>query len=303
MNIRYRLEYIAVRIFYSVVKAMPKLMSIKIGRALGALSFYCIRKRLAIAHTNLDRAFSGTLSYGQRSAIIRRLLRMLGEALIESVIFSQQDIARNVTIEGSEHLDRAIKLHRGALILVPHFGIWELASHVFGSYLTNASVIYKALKNPYVDDFLVGLRKKSNLDLLPSRDALRLVLRNLRKGYAVGLLFDQNAGREGIPASFFGQTAFTHSAPAVFALKTGCTVLPAYMIEDAGFRKHRLVIGRPFPLISTGNKEADIMANTQQYNDFLEALVRRHPEKWFGWLHRRWKIPRTLAQEPENTDA
>ena len=111
------------------------------------------------------------------------------------------------------------------------------------------------------------------------------------------LCLDLLAG-PGIKATFFGKTAFTYAAPASFALKTGCSVLPAYLEPLPQFRRYRLVIEAPFPLIRTGDQEQDILANTQQYNDWLEKLVRARPELWFGWLHQRWKIPSTSADDP-----
>ena len=286
---RYILEYIGLRLFCFLVRLLPQHMTITLGQKIGIMSRRLLKKRIHIAHSNLQHAYGEGLSYAERNRIINRLLSLLGEAFVESVIFTSRDANKNIHVEGLEHLEKALKMNKGAILLGPHFGLWELAGHVFGSRLENSSTVYKPLKNPYVDNYLIKTRKKSGLTLIPSKNALRPVLGNLRKGRAVVILFDQNAGRQGLPATFFGKPAFTYSAPAVFALKTGCPVIPAYMIKDVGFRKHRLVIKESFPLINTGNKEKDLLANTQQYNDFMEAIIRKHPDHWFGWIHRRWK--------------
>ncbi|MCX8043323.1 MAG: lysophospholipid acyltransferase family protein [Desulfobacterota bacterium] len=298
-DIRYRFEYAGLQCLCAGIRFLPPAASLRFGRWIGSAARYVLPGRIRLAHDNLAGAFGNTLTEAQRHTIIHKLLKLLGEAFIESVIFTSEDVQRNITIEGKHFLERAKASKNGAIFLVPHFGMWELASFTFGAYLVQASVIYKPLKNPYIDRSLIAAREKSGLELIPSKQALRRVLGNLKKGRAVGILFDQNAGRSGVPATFFGKTASTYGAPAVFALKTGCPVFPAYMMPDHGFRRHRLIIGEPFPLINTGNREHDILANTQQYNDFLEALVRRYPELWFGWLHRRWKLPRSFAQVNE----
>jgi KDO2-lipid IV(A) lauroyltransferase len=298
-KIMYILEYIGLRFFCCVIKALPDSVSIKAGRTIGTISARFLKQRIKLAHSNLEHAYGEALSFEERSSIIHKLSSLLGEALIESIICKGEDAEKNISVEGMEHLYNALKMNKGVLILGPHFGLWELAGYIFGSALHNASTVYKPLKNSYINNYLLKIRRKTDIGLIPSKNALKLVLQNLKKGSAVVILFDQNAGKGGVPVKFFGKTAFTYSAPAAFALKTGCPVVPAYIIKDSGFRKHRLIIKEPFLLINTGNKEKDILANTQQYNDFLEALVRRHPEQWFGWLHRRWKIPRKYAEEQQ----
>lgn len=293
----YLLEYSAVRMIEALLRLVPQRLAISLGRACGRLATHLFKKRVALAHENLQRAFGSKLTMHQRRDIVRGLFQQLGEAFAESVICTPRDIDR-VVVEGLDILEHALQQGRGAIILVPHFGAWEMASHVFGRCLESAAVIYKPLKNPYLDTYLMQTRLRSKLHLIPSKKALRQVLAHLKAGRAVGILYDQNAGRRGVPATFFGHRAFTYAAPAVFAAKTGCPVLPAYMRRDPGFRRYSLVIGEPFPLMRTGDEAADHMANTQQYNDFLEDLVRREPQHWFGWIHNRWKQPREIAGAP-----
>lgn len=217
---------------------------------------------------------------------------MLGEAAIESIIFKKNDIRKNISVEGWENLETALKKGKGVILLGPHLGMWELASYFFGSRLENASTVYKSLENPMVDNYVIKNREKiAHLDLISSKNGLKHVIRKLRNGLMVGMFVDQNAGKNGLPAKFFDSTAYTYSAPAVFSQKTGCAIVPAYIIREPEFRKHRIIIDKPIPLIDTGNKEQDIMANTQQYNDYIEAVVRKYPDQWFGWIHRRWRTP------------
>ncbi len=294
IKLNYYLEYAALRLCCPLIRALPGDFAVKLGGKAGTLSAKLLQERIKLAHSNLELAFGSTLSHEQQEEIIHNLMEMLGEALVESIIFTPRDIEKHITVEGMEHLKNALKTGRGAIIIGPHFGQWELASFVFGQHLKKATIVYKALKNPLVNDYLLQKRKESGVPFISSKKGLRQVFSCLKKNYMVGLVFDQNAGRHGLPAAFFGKTAFTYTTPAAFASKTGCEVLPAYLIKGQGFRKYRMIIKEPFPLINTGNMEKDLMSNTQQYNDFIETLVRTHPEQWFGWLHRRWKIPRNL---------
>jgi KDO2-lipid IV(A) lauroyltransferase len=293
--IRYRLEYAGLLLFNAVLRALPDRIAIGLGRNAGALAGKIFRARVALAHENLQIAFGDSLSRAQQKAIIKKLFRMLGEGFVESVISSPADIRNNLAIEGIEHLEKALAGGKGVIVLGPHMGMWEHAAAAFGQRFDNAATLYKPLKNPYVDAYVIRTRGGGNIKLISSKNGLRQLYQYLKKGSMVALLFDQNAGRDGLPVPFFGKTASTYSAPAAFALKTGCAIVPAYTIKEAGFRRNRMILGEQFPLINTGDREHDIIANTLQYNAFIEKLVRRHPEQWFGWLHRRWKLPRAFA--------
>ncbi len=293
---RFILEYSGIRLFCSAACALPPRLTIAVGKRIAQIAAGTLKSRVRLAHQNLEHAFGTQYTAEQRQKIIEELFSLLGEAVIESIIFNQRDM-NNLTIDGMEHVEAALAEGHGVIMLVPHYGIWELASFIFGNNFSGTSVIYKSMKNPYLDRYLMRTRRESNLTLIPSKNALRLVIKTLKQSRIVGILYDQNAGKQGIPATFCGKTAFTYAAPAVFSQKTGCAVIPAYMQREPGFRKHRLIIGKPFPQIETGDKEKDLLANTQQYNDFLEDLVRKHPEQWFGWLHNRWKIPRKFKKD------
>lgn len=294
-KVQHLIEYSGLRLFAALVKMLPSSTAISLGRKTARLASGFLKNRIALAHDNLKIAYGDTLSRAERSIIIERLLCLQGESLIESILFTAKDAEKNIAVEGMEHLEVALSQNKGVLLLGPHFDMWELAGHVYGRRLRGAATIYKALKNPYVNNYLLKTRSRSNLGLISSKNALRPTLGKLRKGQAVVMLYDQNAGRTGLPVTFFNQTALTYSAPALFALKTGCAVIASYMIKEPGYRKHRLVIEKPFTLIKTGNHAQDLLQNTQQYNDFLEQLVRKHPEQWYGWLHKRWKLPSTYT--------
>lgn len=297
MPLKYFLEYIALRVFVFLIRLLPEKLAIVTGQRIGPVAALFLRQRVRLAHQNLQLAYGNELPMPQQKTLVKNLFQMLGESVIESVIFKYRDIEENIRVEGWENLENALQQGKGVILIGPHLGMWELASYFFGSRLKNAATIYKSLKNPLVNQFIIQNREKIvHLDLISSKNGLRQVIKKLRNGHMVVMLYDQNAGRNGLPAKFFGKTAYTYSAPAVFARKTGCAVVPAYIVKDPGYRRHKIIIDPPFPLMDTGNPEKDIMANTQQYNDFLEKTVRKYPEQWFGWIHRRWRIPRKIAR-------
>jgi len=295
--LKHSIEYLLFRLVCGAINALPTTFAIKVGRRIGLVSARFLKTRANLAYSNLELAFGDALTHQERIKIIHGLFSYLGEVFVEWIIFTPKDVRENITIENLEYVDDALQLNKGVIIIGPHFGPWELASYALGAHITDAATIYKPLKNRYINNYIIRTREKIvHLELISSKNALRPVLGKLRQGNAVVILFDQNAGKKGIPSTFFGKTAMTYPTPAAFALQTGCPVIHAHIQNDSEFRKFRIIFAKPFPLINTGNREQDILANTQQYNDQLENLVRNDPARWFGWLHNRWKMPRRFNE-------
>jgi KDO2-lipid IV(A) lauroyltransferase len=201
-----------------------------------------------------------------------------------------------VALEG---LDEALKLlekGKGGLLLIGHFGNWELMglmSKVIGNPII---VIAKPMKkNKWVDQFITKIRSAAGLEVISNVMASRKVMRALSQNRVVGILIDQRAKRsEGIWADFFGRKAPTTPSLAVLAMKTGAPVLPVFMLRN-GFQKHRLLIKEPLGLIHTGDIKKDVETNTQLFNHTLESMIRQYPDQWF-WVHRRWERKERVYQ-------
>jgi KDO2-lipid IV(A) lauroyltransferase len=115
----------------------------------------------------------------------------------------------------------------------------------------------------------------------------RGVIAALRKGRAVAMLSDQDAGADGVIVDFLGRPASTPKGPAAFALKTGCPIFVISFVRNE-LDKHVLYIEGPIIMKKTEDKEKDIKQLTQAYTDIIEKYVKLHPDHWF-WAHRRWK--------------
>lgn len=114
------------------------------------------------------------------------------------------------------------------------------------------------------------------------------MLRTLRKNGMIGILIDQNMDwYEGVFVDYFGRPACTTNGLALLALHSGAPVLPAYLIRLTDGR-YRLVIEPEIEIIDTGERDADVIANTQRFTKVIEDTVRKYPEQWL-WVHQRWK--------------
>ena len=124
-----------------------------------------------------------------------------------------------------------------------------------------------------------GIRKKA---------AAKEALRTLKTGGILVIPTDQNqTASYGIFVDFFGKAACTSPGAARLAMITGVPVFPAFLVREGESGRHRLIMLPEVEMVSTGNREADIVTNTQRCATIIEDMIRRYPEQWI-WFHRRW---------------
>jgi KDO2-lipid IV(A) lauroyltransferase len=261
-----------------------------LGLALGQLAYWALPGRRRIALANLAGAFGTALDARQQRAVARANFRHLGVTAIEccQLFFGRSpELLARVRVEGIEHVKAALAEGRGAFYLGAHFGNWELlaAAHILTG--VPLSVVVRPLDNPFLEAVLARGRERGQVKLIHKRAAIRGVQASLARGECVGILLDQNAGRDGVFVPFFGRPASTSRTLAVLALRTGAPVVPAFIRRLAG-GDHEVTIEPPIALARTGDRERDVEVNTARFTAVIERYVREHPDQWF-WVHRRWK--------------
>jgi len=227
------------------------------------------RKRIArSAFGNMGRV-SAEVTYTPR----------LKEGLLESFIY----------YEGRDNFSRAYQKGKGILFLTAHFGNWEWMAAGFPLAIGQpCHVVFRPLDSRFLDGVVEQVRTSTGNRAVPKQKAMVQILRLLRAGKVVGILLDQNmAWQEGVFVDFFGEQACTNTGMALLALKTGAAVLPAFNLREKDGR-YRVIIEPELPLIRTGNKESDVVQNTQLFTRVIERYIRDYPDHWL-WVHQRWK--------------
>jgi len=286
------LIYLVLRAFSFIANLLPEDFALWLGRQLGNAIYYLDLEHRKVAIQNLDTAFGQEKSADEIRGIAKRTFQNLGMMAVEFFRIPRMDMEtfkRRVRMEGLAEALALLEKKKGALLLIGHFGNWEmmgLMSKVIGNPIM---VLAKPMKkNQWVDQFITKIRNASGLEVISTVNASRKVMKALSQNRVVGILIDQRAKRsEGIWADFFGRKAPTTPGLAVLAMKTGAPVLPVFMVRD-GFQTHRLIVKEPLELIRTGDIKKDVEANTQLFNHTLESMIRQYPDQWF-WVHRRWE--------------
>jgi KDO2-lipid IV(A) lauroyltransferase len=284
--------YILLRILGFFVNILPEGCALWIGKQLGNLMYALDLEHRRVAIDNLKIAFGEEKTATEMRSIARKNFQNIGMMAIEFFRIPKMDLEtykRKVTVEG---LDKALKVldeNRGALLLLGHFGNWELMVPMSRIIQRPILAIAKPIKkNPWLDRWIIQSREKMGLKIIPPVNATQKVVHALSQNYPVAILFDQRGKRsKGIWADFFGRKVPTTAGLAVMALKSGAPVLPVFMIRE-GSDKHHLIIRDPLELIHTGDFKHDVEANTQLFNQVLESAIRQYPDQWL-WIHRRFE--------------
>ncbi len=283
--------YLLLRGLSFLIGRMPEGLALWVGRQIGKAAYYLDWEHRGVALRNLRIAFGREKSEKERRAIARRSLEYVGMTAIEFLripSMDQEAYRRKVRIEGLEEGLKLLEKEKRGLLLIGHFGNWELMGFMARVIGYPIVAIAKPLRQRRIDQWVNEIRRKAGLEIITPDDGRRKSLAALSKNKLVAILVDQRAKRsKGVWVDFFGKSAPTATGLAFLALKSEAPVVPAFMIRD-GFRRHRLVIQKPIELVRTGDFRKDIEVNTQRFTHCLESMVRQYPEHWL-WIHRRWE--------------
>lgn len=278
---------------------MPLPLALWLGRRVGDLIYAALPRRRRIALANLACAYP-EMPLGDRRRLARRASQHLGMTLVElpRLMATPLDatLAR-IRLEGVEHLHAAMTAHGRALMLTAHLGNWEIlcAAHRLTDY--GLSVVVRPLDAPWLDAVAARLRRRTGVEVIDKRGALRAVLDALRRGRLVGILMDQNAARrEGVFVDFFGRPASTSRSIALLAVRTGAPVVPIFAYRNAD-GSHRVVIHPPLPPPTSNDPEAAVVELTARCAAEIERAIRESPEQWL-WSHDRWRTRPSGEEAP-----
>jgi len=247
-----------------------------------------------VADANLARALPD-LNQAARARIVRGVWRSLGQTVGEFPhlpSLHRSSHGPGWEIEGTDVLDAILARGGPTIFFSAHMGNWEIFAPVARAYGVSVPAFYRAAGNARVDALINAIRRRASgagvVNFAKGSAGARKAAMHLARGGIMAMLVDQKLN-DGIEARFFGLPAMTAPAPAAFALRYRCQLVPAHCVRLAPARL-RMVIEPPLTLPSTGNRTADILALTQSINDTVERWIRADPASWL-WLHRRWPKP------------
>lgn len=296
---RRKLEYAAAWPFIKILGMLPRPLARTFAVTLSQLVYLFHVRLRQVGMRNLEMAFPEK-SEKERKRILRAEFTSLGRQLAELCQFPRytpENIDEVVIYEQLGNYERAYERRKGVLFLTAHFGGWELSAFAHSLHGHRVNIVMRPMDNPYLDGMLQSYRTMHGNKVVPKDDFVRGLLAAMKAGETVGILMDTNmTPPQGVFVDFFGIPACTASGLARIALRTDAAVVPGFTIWDESLRKYRLRFDPALELVRTGDLEADIVTNTQNFTKVIEGYVRQYPEQWL-WVHRRWKT-RPAGEKP-----
>ncbi|MDD4342071.1 MAG: lysophospholipid acyltransferase family protein [Kiritimatiellae bacterium] len=287
-----------------VVGRLPSRWASALARGGGWLLAHGVRLRRPYVLETLARSFPDKTAQELKALYVAMCHHQVLN-VVEILQFAggrEAEIGARIDVRGQDIVSAALERGKGVLILIAHFGNYDLmglfASRLLGYPVT---IITKIIKNKRLNTFWWGLRQKAGLKTLPSHNAYRACVRALRQKELVGFMLDQNRPQsQGVYVDFFGKTASTTPGLALMSAQTGAPVVPVFMrrLPDG---HHRLEV-RP-PLEPPPDRKAETLRKfTAVYTSIIEDEIRRDPAQWL-WLHKRWKSRPAVETDAVATEA
>jgi KDO2-lipid IV(A) lauroyltransferase len=284
---RSRVLYRALILITVAGKRIPLKTGQRMGRAMGTLAWYIVRRERNKALRNLTIAFP-EWDDAKRRATIKAMFRHFGMSLFEIAWLWTMDLAsreRTTTWEGDQRVLDLVDSGRAVIMFTAHVGNWEWLTASVGLWSRPTNVLHRERDeeemNRYIKEFRarVGVRTLDRGSTAGTRDMIQAI----RRGGIMAFLIDQNIRTESVKVPFFGRPAPTPIGPAKFAIRTESVVVPTFM-ERRPNGMHHITFLEPIDC----KRGDDPVALTARLTRDIENHIRRVPEQW-PWMHDRWR--------------
>jgi len=272
-------------------RILPYGASLALGRLLARALYPLAKKYRRIADENLKHAFPERDEAWRKTAV-RRCLDHIGVVLADAAYGGRRDdrfLKKYVVFEGdSKEVERrAFARGTGMMLIAGHLGLWEMLVWYTG-FVVGGGGIYKAMSNRFMDSWYKKIREASGIVLFELADTA-LAVRHVRKGGAMGIVPDQNAGMDGLFIDFLNRPASTFRGPALIAdlANAGMLLYTALHMDDGKIHVTITDLGHVDRSAFRDREEA-VRHYTEIWVRALEERIREHPEQYF-WVHQRWK--------------
>ena len=253
-----------------------------LGAALGWLVYACSPTYARRLRENLCQSGIGAPGAGKH--LRRQAVVEAGKGLTEIIkvwFGSDAAITDLVTCNDRAVVESALARGKGAILLTPHLGCFEIAAQYCAQYFP-ITVLYRRPKLRWLERLMIAGRGRARVTLAPANfTGVRLLYKAVQRGEAVGLLPDQAPGvGEGVWADFFGRPAYTMTLMRRLQQATDASMIMTFAQRLPDARGYQLHF---FEVPAEDFDEAAL-------NRVIERVVRQCPAQYL-WGYNRYKTP------------
>lgn len=266
---------------------IPYVGLVKLSNILSKLLYPLAKRRRYIIQTNINLCFPEK-SEAERDQLARDAFTSTIMAIFE-ISFSwwgnKDQIKELHTVDGIEHLNKAIAKNKGVILLVSHFTTMEIAGTFLNKHIDNLKVVYKRSTYPLLEWFIQEKRLQNCSGLIKHK-SLREIIRSIKEGNVVWYAPDQDFGpKDSVFAPFMGVMTTTLVSTQKLAKITGAPIVPFYLERLKNSQGYTIHFSPELDNFPTDDEVHDATI----INKAIEQQVRQTPEQYL-WAHRRFKF-------------
>ncbi|OGC41447.1 hypothetical protein A2Y85_05845 [candidate division WOR-3 bacterium RBG_13_43_14] len=259
----------------------PRKFADTIARIIGLAFYFLSPKSRSYILDNLYHILRNDPRYDRRKEITK--LTFINFALSMVDFFRLSYLSRDdfeVHCQGLEHIDGALALHRGCVLISLHIGNWDYG----GAYLASRGVPIMALvqeTDPTMFLLYTKHRERTGMKTYPVSKAPYAFIETIKKNKVLALLADRNVYGPGKMVEFLNGVRRIPRGLSDIIVKHNIPVVLCYVIMQKHGKRYGLFI-QP---VSYDRLDAESLE--KKIIKVFEKIIRQYPDQWFVF-HPEW---------------
>ena len=278
--------------FRRIVQAIPRRVGYAIASTGGFAIYYLARDLRRTTCEEVGKCLGISPADPMAKTAARQSFIMEVKRRFEDLILgtlTKKDIEEMVKIEGIENLDAALLKGKGVIILLSHFGSFLMILPVLGfrGYKINQLGGPPLIEQlGYVHKMIFEMSEKEYsvlpVNFLRSDFALKDAHLALKRNELIAIAFDGRIGNSWVETEFCGNKVNVAPGPVKFAMKTGATILPTFIVRNSD-NTHRLIIEKAVSVEDQEARELTVKVNLQKISNIFGEYIVKYPSH-FGMI-------------------
>lgn len=279
------MQYRSWQLVTAVLGRLPARLAYFVAVVVGNLAYYLWPRGRRAMLRNYRRVLPGA-THQEIQRVARQSLVNYCHYLTDFMRFHrltpQAMVANVMGDESFDALDRALERGQGAIIVLMHFGNWDLGAGATAARGYPVTVVAETFRDSRLDEMVVRSRTRLGIKVIKMEKTGPSIVRSLRRNSLLALLIDRPTPGDGVKVKFFGEDVEVPAGPARLALRTGASVVTAAFARPRGGRMPVVTLTDfDITIERSGDDDEDIRALTQAIMASHEKFVRAYPEQWY----------------------
>ncbi len=265
---------------------IPPALGYRLADWVGALNYRLAGRTAEAVRDNIRHVLAGQNAKASDEAKVSQTARQIFQSLVKNyydlfhlAAVETSQVLALLEITGIEHVQQAQALGRGLVAASAHYGNPELMMHAVVAYGVPVLAVAEHIRPEAAYQYLVKLRSRHGLRLIPADGPLLQVYRTLKRGEGVALALDRDTTDSGVTIPFLGAPARLPDGYARLVARTHAPLVIGFARRLPSERL-RLEIQAPY-VPSLDSSQEEIYAQALNYGvQALARAVTAFPDQW-----------------------